>query len=107
MTEFKMPDTQVKAEFVRTNFDVIASKYDLFNDLNSFFLHRMWKNAIIWAQYEPYIELNKMFRRGYRHVFIVKITVRIMHRHGDEIIIGEIISILASTNSIEPSCEPP
>lgn len=47
MTEFKMPDTQVKAEFVRTNFDVIASKYDLFNDLNSFFLHRMWKNAII------------------------------------------------------------
>ncbi|MBK8394886.1 MAG: ubiquinone/menaquinone biosynthesis methyltransferase [Leptospiraceae bacterium] len=47
MTEFKMPDTQVKAEFVRTNFDVIASKYDLFNDLNSFFLHRHWKNSII------------------------------------------------------------
>ena len=47
MTEFKMPETQVKAEFVRTNFDVIASKYDLFNDLNSFYLHRYWKNSII------------------------------------------------------------
>ncbi len=47
MTDFKMPEAQVKAEFVRTNFDVIASKYDLFNDLNSFFLHRYWKNSII------------------------------------------------------------
>jgi demethylmenaquinone methyltransferase/2-methoxy-6-polyprenyl-1,4-benzoquinol methylase len=26
---------------------VIASKYDLFNDLNSFYLHRVWKNSII------------------------------------------------------------
>jgi demethylmenaquinone methyltransferase/2-methoxy-6-polyprenyl-1,4-benzoquinol methylase len=47
MTEFQMPDTNKKAEFVRTNFDVIASKYDLFNDLNSFYLHRVWKNSII------------------------------------------------------------
>ena len=47
MTDFQMPDTNKKAEFVRTNFDVIASKYDLFNDLNSFYLHRVWKNSII------------------------------------------------------------
>jgi demethylmenaquinone methyltransferase/2-methoxy-6-polyprenyl-1,4-benzoquinol methylase len=47
MTEFQMSDTNKKAEFVRTNFDVIASKYDLFNDLNSFYLHRVWKNSII------------------------------------------------------------
>lgn len=47
MTDFQMPDTNQKAEFVRTNFDVIASKYDLFNDLNSFYLHRVWKNSII------------------------------------------------------------
>ena len=47
MTDFKMPEAEVKAEFVRTNFDVIASKYDLFNDLNSFFLHRYWKNSIV------------------------------------------------------------
>lgn len=47
MTDFQMPDTNKKAEFVRTNFDVIASKYDLFNDLNSFYLHRYWKNSII------------------------------------------------------------
>ena len=46
MTDFKMPDAQVKAEFVRTNFNMIASKYDLFNDLNSFFMHRHWKNSI-------------------------------------------------------------
>ncbi|MEM7181727.1 MAG: ubiquinone/menaquinone biosynthesis methyltransferase [Spirochaetota bacterium] len=31
---------------MRENFDVIARKYDIFNDLNSFFLHRHWKNAI-------------------------------------------------------------
>lgn len=48
MTKFKMPESNLKAEFVRTNFDVIASKYDLFNDLNSFFLHRHWKNSIIF-----------------------------------------------------------
>lgn len=47
MNDFKMPEANAKAEFVRTNFDVIASKYDLFNDLNSFFLHRHWKNSII------------------------------------------------------------
>lgn len=36
-----------KSEYVQTNFNQIAGKYDLFNDLNSFFLHRVWKNSII------------------------------------------------------------
>lgn len=42
-----MPDSASKAEYVRKNFDLISKKYDLFNDLNSFFLHRVWKNEII------------------------------------------------------------
>jgi demethylmenaquinone methyltransferase/2-methoxy-6-polyprenyl-1,4-benzoquinol methylase len=42
-----MPSKDEKANFVQTNFNVIAKKYDLFNDLNSFFLHRYWKNEII------------------------------------------------------------
>ncbi|MCE9499020.1 MAG: ubiquinone/menaquinone biosynthesis methyltransferase [Leptospira sp.] len=46
MPNFEMPDTAQKAEFVKTNFDTIAKKYDLFNDLNSFFLHRHWKNYL-------------------------------------------------------------
>ena len=36
-----------KSEYVQTNFNQIAGKYDLFNDMNSFFLHRIWKNSII------------------------------------------------------------
>ena len=40
MTDFKMPEAEVKAEFVRTNFDVIASKYDLFNDSPSISLEK-------------------------------------------------------------------
>ncbi len=47
MSQFKMPSSEKKAEFVQENFDIISSKYDLFNDLNSFFLHRVWKNSII------------------------------------------------------------
>ncbi|MCB1178960.1 MAG: ubiquinone/menaquinone biosynthesis methyltransferase [Leptospiraceae bacterium] len=47
MSEFQMPSAENKAEFVQTNFNIIAGKYDLFNDLNSFYLHRYWKNQII------------------------------------------------------------
>lgn len=46
MTKFKMPKSEEKADFVRSNFNQIAKKYDLFNDLNSFGLHRIWKNSI-------------------------------------------------------------
>ncbi|TGK04049.1 ubiquinone/menaquinone biosynthesis methyltransferase [Leptospira semungkisensis] len=42
-----MPSQDTKANFVRENFDKIASKYDRFNDWNSFFLHRAWKNRLV------------------------------------------------------------
>ncbi|PJZ70917.1 demethylmenaquinone methyltransferase [Leptospira perolatii] len=42
-----MPSTDTKASFVKENFNQIARKYDLFNDLNSFFLHRIWKNHLV------------------------------------------------------------
>jgi demethylmenaquinone methyltransferase/2-methoxy-6-polyprenyl-1,4-benzoquinol methylase len=47
MPQFEMPSQESKAEFVKTNFDIISSKYDLFNDLNSFYMHRLWKNSVI------------------------------------------------------------
>lgn len=46
MNDFQMPGKEEKAEFVKTNFNVIAEKYDLFNDLNTFGMHRLWKNHI-------------------------------------------------------------
>ncbi|MBE7413572.1 MAG: ubiquinone/menaquinone biosynthesis methyltransferase [Leptospiraceae bacterium] len=46
MSKFTMPVSEKKADFVRENFNTIAKKYDLFNDLNSFGLHRVWKNTI-------------------------------------------------------------
>jgi demethylmenaquinone methyltransferase / 2-methoxy-6-polyprenyl-1,4-benzoquinol methylase len=47
MTDFKMPNQEEKPEFVRENFEKIASRYDIFNDWNSFFLHRSWKNRLV------------------------------------------------------------
>lgn len=47
MSKFRMPDSASKAEFVKQNFNLISKKYDTFNDLNSFFLHRLWKNQIV------------------------------------------------------------
>jgi len=46
MSKFQMPSSDKKASFVKENFNQISKKYDLFNDLNSFFLHRLWKNQI-------------------------------------------------------------
>ena len=46
MTDFKMPSKDEKAEFVRKNFDIISGKYDLFNDINTFYMHRLWKNKV-------------------------------------------------------------
>lgn len=42
-----MPHVDTKAGFVRENFNKIASKYDRFNDWNSFLLHRIWKNRLV------------------------------------------------------------
>jgi demethylmenaquinone methyltransferase/2-methoxy-6-polyprenyl-1,4-benzoquinol methylase len=47
MTDFQMPPKDEKAEFVRKNFDIISGKYDLFNDINTFFMHRLWKNRVV------------------------------------------------------------
>lgn len=47
MTGFRMPSAENKAAFVKKNFDRIASKYDRFNDWNSFYLHRLWKNRLV------------------------------------------------------------
>jgi demethylmenaquinone methyltransferase / 2-methoxy-6-polyprenyl-1,4-benzoquinol methylase len=46
MTDFQMPPIDKKAQFVQENFNIIANKYDLFNDLNTFFMHRFWKNNL-------------------------------------------------------------
>ncbi|WCL47534.1 ubiquinone/menaquinone biosynthesis methyltransferase [Leptospira sp. GIMC2001] len=47
MSKFTMPDQESKSSFVKENFEKIASKYDLFNDLNSGFLHKVWKNELV------------------------------------------------------------
>ena len=38
---------QEKHKYVQDNFDDIAQKYNLFNDISTFFLHRIWKKKII------------------------------------------------------------
>ncbi len=47
MSNFKLPESSQRADFVKNNFDAISKKYDLFNDINSFYMHRMWKNDIV------------------------------------------------------------
>ncbi|EQA36077.1 ubiquinone/menaquinone biosynthesis methyltransferase [Leptospira inadai serovar Lyme str. 10] len=42
-----MPTAESKALFVKQNFDTISARYDRFNDWNSFFLHRLWKNRLV------------------------------------------------------------
>lgn len=42
-----MPEMNVKAKFIQSNFDRIAEKYDLFNDIGTFCLHRLWKNEML------------------------------------------------------------
>ncbi|MDZ4726117.1 MAG: ubiquinone/menaquinone biosynthesis methyltransferase [Leptospira sp.] len=47
MNQYQLPTPEKKPEYVRINFDHIAKAYDRFNDWNSFFLHRKWKNWMI------------------------------------------------------------
>ncbi len=47
MNQYQLPTSEKKPEYVKTNFDHIAIAYDRFNDWNSFFLHRSWKNWMI------------------------------------------------------------
>ncbi|ABZ99690.1 Ubiquinone/menaquinone biosynthesis methyltransferase [Leptospira biflexa serovar Patoc strain 'Patoc 1 (Paris)'] len=47
MNQYKLPSQEKKPEYVRKNFDGIAKAYDRFNDWNSFFLHRLWKDWVV------------------------------------------------------------
>ncbi|TGK54545.1 ubiquinone/menaquinone biosynthesis methyltransferase [Leptospira kanakyensis] len=47
MNQYQLPSQEKKPEYVRTNFDGIARAYDRFNDWNSFFLHRIWKDWVV------------------------------------------------------------
>ncbi|TGN19588.1 ubiquinone/menaquinone biosynthesis methyltransferase [Leptospira idonii] len=47
MNQYKLPSQEKKPEYVKSNFDHIAKAYDNFNDWNSFFLHRAWKNWVV------------------------------------------------------------
>lgn len=49
MTSYRLPPPEVKAAYVRRQFDRIARRYDLLNDLISFGLHRGWKRATVRA----------------------------------------------------------
>lgn len=47
MTSFKLPTTEEKADYVQNQFDRIARKYDLANDVISMGMHRLWKERAI------------------------------------------------------------
>ncbi|MCW7458036.1 ubiquinone/menaquinone biosynthesis methyltransferase [Leptospira bandrabouensis] len=47
MNQYQLPSQEKKPEYVRSNFDGIAKAYDRFNDWNSFFLHRSWKDWVV------------------------------------------------------------
>ncbi len=47
MTAFKLPTTEEKADYVQRQFDRIARKYDLANDVISMGMHRLWKDRAI------------------------------------------------------------
>ena len=49
MAGFRLPPPEAKAEYVERQFDRIARRYDLLNDLISFGLHRGWKRATVRA----------------------------------------------------------
>jgi demethylmenaquinone methyltransferase/2-methoxy-6-polyprenyl-1,4-benzoquinol methylase len=46
---FRLPNTAEKADYVQRQFDRIAFRYDLSNDVISFGMHRLWKNRAINA----------------------------------------------------------
>ena len=51
---FKKVKTNEKAKLVRNVFSDVAKNYDLFNDIASFGLHRVWKKYAIWlANIQP------------------------------------------------------
>ncbi len=57
---FKLPTTAEKHDYVREQFDRIARKYDLTNDVISFCMHRAWKKKAIRALISGSIEKNSL-----------------------------------------------
>jgi demethylmenaquinone methyltransferase/2-methoxy-6-polyprenyl-1,4-benzoquinol methylase len=49
MTSYRPPPPEAKAAYVQRQFDRIARRYDLLNDLISLGLHRGWKRATVRA----------------------------------------------------------
>ena len=49
MSLYRLPPPEAKAAYVQRQFDRIARRYDLLNDLISFGLHRGWKQATVRA----------------------------------------------------------
>lgn len=47
--KYILPENNEKEDYVRTNFNEIAAKYDLFNDAATFGQHRLWKNKTVQA----------------------------------------------------------
>jgi demethylmenaquinone methyltransferase/2-methoxy-6-polyprenyl-1,4-benzoquinol methylase len=47
MTQFTLPRTEEKSDYVRAMFDRIAGRYDLINDAMTLGHHRAWKNAVM------------------------------------------------------------
>ncbi|MBT7810129.1 MAG: ubiquinone/menaquinone biosynthesis methyltransferase, partial [Deltaproteobacteria bacterium] len=44
---YTLPETDEKAHYVEQKFDEIAQKYDRFNDLITFGMHRYWKRFVV------------------------------------------------------------
>ncbi|MBF0280269.1 MAG: bifunctional demethylmenaquinone methyltransferase/2-methoxy-6-polyprenyl-1,4-benzoquinol methylase UbiE [SAR324 cluster bacterium] len=44
---YQLPENSEKSSYVQQKFNEIASKYDLFNDLITFGMHRYWKRFVV------------------------------------------------------------
>jgi|GEM_PF-4672300 len=70
---YTLPGTDEKSRYVEQKFDEIAQKYDRFNDLITFGMHRYWKRFVVrqtglhpkntaWiCAVEPAISLEKYY----------------------------------------------
>jgi len=45
--KYTLPNSQEKSKYIESKFGVIAKKYDLFNDIITFGLHRHWKKFMV------------------------------------------------------------
>lgn len=59
MEKYRLPSSSEKADYVQSQFNGIAQKYDRFNDWNSFRLHRIWKRKMV-------SELDRLSNPPYR-----------------------------------------